>query len=612
MASSLLYRSQSNYTIRLDKVAGVPDDATFTLSIVVPTATGELRHIVYENMTGLDAPTLEFTSGEPYRLTFEMVFEGGTPPARQPKPTAIDQPVIDPPPTVISVVQQAEADKIQNDCGTWRFGRIVAVLFSEDVTAASVQDKFKRGEITNYAPEENEVVGVALQPGRRIAFLALRDPVGPFIERQMTLSDISDLRGNVMASWTGPIKVTIEDTAGVVSGKILHPDGTPVEGAEVRLFTGIITGPECVDFAWYGVSAKHAGADASYGWDYVLRNNGSRIVAIEPETEESRSLQFQIARHGQRLNVNVVFLGRGTLQGRTFAEDGFTPLENTKVRVTSLTDQSQYGIKTDKEGKFVIPGIPVGNILIEAVHVVTNSKITQSDYIPEAGAVVERDLILLTEETRKITIKYGKVSGHVLRSDGATPATEVPVIVYYKSGSQEGVTCPPGVDECPVALMNTEGTGSFTFDEVVAGQLRVYTFDQARLQEGDASITLAADGEESLNILLSGGIGTVKGIVFDADGNPVAGATVGGGFSLATTNANGEFVLTDVPVGSRGIVAVSQAIGSSGTANIDLVSEGDEVNATIVLGAAGQVYGRIYESNGTTPVPNLEVYLWKS
>ena len=57
------------------------------------------------------------------------------------------------------------------------------MLFSEEVTAASVQDRLIASKITNYAADANRIVGVALQPGRRIAFLALRDPIGPFVPR---------------------------------------------------------------------------------------------------------------------------------------------------------------------------------------------------------------------------------------------------------------------------------------------------------------------------------------------------------------------------------------------------------------------------------------------
>ena len=68
--------------------------------------------------------------------------------------------------------------------------------------------------------------------------------------------------------------------------------------------------------------------------------------------------------------------------------------------------------------------------------------------------------------------------------------------------------------------MTTGEDGSFFFEEIPAGDLRVYTFEQSRLLEGEAWITLEADEEAQVNVLLSGGLGTVSGIVLDADGNP--------------------------------------------------------------------------------------------
>lgn len=614
----------TGYTIRLNRNPDVPAGTPFSLSVVLPADTpSRLRHVTFSGITGDNGvPVIEQVAGDPYALTVEMYADGeliaGTPIS----PTQATE-IADPSPTVISVVQQADADRAHcckgGDCSMAgvQVGRIVAMLFSKEVTPESVQDQYEKIDITNYAPEENEVVAVALQPGKRIVFLALRDPVGPFIERQITVSDVSDLRGNVMASWTGPIEATITEPGAVLSGKILEADGTPVDMAEVRYF---ISNGEC---GWVGISAKRAGVDGSYGWDFVVKNRRGKIIAIDPETEESRSVQFTVARDGQRLNVNVVFLGRGTLMGRAFTEDGFTPLEGAQLKVTSLNDYSQYGAKTDEDGWYVIPDIPTGSILVEAIHierdeitqVETFSQVTVSSYITGPGETVELDLVLLSEETHEITAQYGSIFGRVLESDNVTPVPGVPVVAYYKSVSQDGVVCPPPCGpphfDCAVAFASTDENGAFSFDEVPAGELRIYTFDQARLIEGETKVQLPEDGAEEVNVLLSGGLGTVRGIVLDADGNPVAGAEVGGGLSLTTTDENGVFVLEDVPVGKRSIVVVSQEIGSKGVATIDLVAEGEEVYATVVLGAMGRVTGTIFEPDGVTHVPNLDVYLWE-
>jgi hypothetical protein len=598
------------FRIRLERLPGTDPAATFNLGIVAPDAAGVLQQRSFSGLTTATLPTVDLTS--PYSFTVEL-YADGVPLVGAPQAASISRAIPDIAPSIISVVQQPDADIVKNDCGIWRFGRVVAALFSEEVTAASVQDRLARWAITNYTLDGNQVVGVALQPGNRIAFLALRDPVGPFVPRSITFDNISDRRGNLLASQSVPIEATIEDSGAVVSGKVLKPDGTLLSGADVRLFTRIqepsFDSPDGCANVWYGVSSKNTGADAAFSWDFV-RKQTNKIVAVNPEDEEFRSVPFSVARNGQRLNVNIVFLGRGTLTGKILGEDGMTPLSGAQIRVTSLTDDSQFAYTTDSTGKYTIVKIPVGNLIIEVVHLGTNSKITQSSYIGASGSTVELNLVLLTETVRKITAKYGAISGHVLHYDGATPVSGVPVYGFYQDNSQDGVRCPEvptSIDgairmirppECAVASGTTTVAGAYRFADIPAGNYRLYTFDQAASQEGTARITLAADAAASANILLNGGFGTIKGIVKDADGTPVADAEVGGGLSLTRTDVNGLFTLTDVPLGSRTIVAVSQALLAKGSVTVDVSTPGAEYGATIVLQSQGGIYGTIHSADG--------------
>jgi hypothetical protein len=171
---------------------------------------------------------------------------------------SLSQVVPDPPPSIISVIQQKNADEIKCDANVpgVPVGRIVAVFFSEEVTPASVQDGLLSQDITAFAPETNRAVGVALQPGRRIAFVAMRDPLGPFVPRQMTVQDVVDRRGQVMAPWTGLMEPTVSDAAAVVSGRILEADGTPIPFATSGSFYWVQCGSAA---GWRGISAKSAG-----------------------------------------------------------------------------------------------------------------------------------------------------------------------------------------------------------------------------------------------------------------------------------------------------------------------------------------------------------------
>ena len=160
-------------------------------------------------------------------------------------------------------------------------------------------------------------------------------------------------------------------------------------------------------------------------------------------------------------------------------------------------------------------------------------------------------------------------------------------------------------------MTTNDKTGAYLFPSIFAGTLHLNSFDQAVYQEGNIFVTLPPDGKIAGNILLKGGFGTVRGTVLDAEGKPVVGAQVGGGLILATTDVGGAYELKDVPVGHATVVAVSQLLGASGAAEIDIIRNGEIVNATIVLSAVGGVYGTVSKADGSTPAVGIDVFALK-
>src|SRR5262249_15486277 len=119
------------FTIRLDRVGDVPESEPFVLSLVAPDAAGHLHQFVFDNLTAQQSPVLSFDAADPYRFSVAKTPAGGA--AMTPSVSTVD----DPPPTILGAVQQIKADQVcvepGKSEGLWRPGRIVAVLFSEEV-----------------------------------------------------------------------------------------------------------------------------------------------------------------------------------------------------------------------------------------------------------------------------------------------------------------------------------------------------------------------------------------------------------------------------------------------------------------------------------------------
>lgn len=597
---------EGDYVVELRRQSGAAD-TPFGVSVVAPRTDGTLRQVAFDGLTADRRPVIGREPDDAIGVSFEVLNDDGPVTTAPADPTVV-RAIVDPAPSVLAAVQMPDADVVGcEDAGGVRPGRVIAVLFSEEIDPTEAEDRKTRGQIAKYAVEDNEVVGVALQPGRRIAFVGVREGIGPYVPQALTVSDIGDRRGQRLSAQTLDVDVRVDGAGGVVTGRVVDAEGRRIPYATLRLLYEFSCGQETVVV---GIAEKSADADGRYAFNYVNVGPTAKIVAIDPETGEFRAVRFGVQRSGQRLTVDVVMIGRGTFEGRTLSEDGL-PLARTSVRITSLTDQSQYGATTDADGRFRVVRIPVGPILVEAVNTTRNAQTFVNEAIPTAGAVIQRDLVLLdVARPGAITIRYGTLRGVVLRADGSTPVGNVPVFAYYQHLSQPGVRCPGASPppECAVAAARTGGAGSYVFDRVVAGNLRVVAFDEATLQQGTASTVLAPEATVDVNVLLAGGLGTVTGVVLDPAGDPVPGARIGGGLAIVVSDELGRFTLPDVPLGTRQIVAVSDVLQSRGSTTVSLVRAGDTVNATIVLDSLGAIAGRVFGTDGTTPQPGIVVY----
>ena len=349
---------------------------------------------------------------------------------------------------------------------------------------------------------------MALQPDRRIAFLALRDPVGPFVPRTITVQDVADLRGQAM-----PAQTRADRDHGRRSRRRRLGSGAARRwnAGSVRERPPVLPVPrrrrrDPLD--------RHQLEERGRRRQYVgLRLRSPSVLAVDPETEESRDLRFSVARNGQRLNVDIVMLGRGTLAG-TNARRGRRAAEDTAVRVTSLTDQSVYGATTDADGRFTVARIPVGNIFVETVNPTANAQIAISENIPFAGATTDARLRPADGGSPKqIVVKRGQVTGHVLRSTGDESAGRPADHRLLPGLSQPGVGC-PGVSREANARWRSPRptpTGRSASPGCRPAACACPASIRPRFEEGEASLQLAADGIGNVNIVISGGLGNGQG-----------------------------------------------------------------------------------------------------
>ena len=300
---------------------------------------------------------------------------------------------------------------------------------------------------------------------------------------------------------------------------------------------------------------------------------------------------------GGSVNITITAPNTGNVSGQVFAADGQTLIQTT-VEVFDAASGNFLGSAFSFGGSYFISNITAGGagFRVEA-------------FSPSNSGVVGQSTGVFTgfgqTVTVNVTIPIGIVKGRITYTDGTgVPFPEVFVTQTDVNGNSRSY------------FANTNNSdGSYTIAGPLVGNfiLTVQDFRSGLVQT--ASGTLSDITTPVVLDVTMPPTGVVKGVVYDANGNPAPFADIGianeGINRSAFTGADGagNYIFNHVPLGRFTLQAVDENFELFTTMRGNLISDGDTVVLNPRLPAIGSVSGTIFDVDGVTPVPNTRVNL---
>jgi len=202
-------------------------------------------------------------------------------------------------------------------------------------------------------------------------------------------------------------------------------------------------------------------------------------------------------------------------------------------------------------------------------------------------------------QTRLDADAEGRIAGEVIDGRTGQPAVGMPVALYNprttsdRTWPEPWVAELPEVDRAPIATVQTASEGQFSFEGLVPGTYRVAPLVKGRVRT--AEVVVSAEKPSGWADLAAYIGASVQGVVRDERGAPLPGMYIfiaaeddGAGGNArpgavpegrARSDADGRFLLTDLPAGIFFFQAARQDYGFSDQVRLDLAERSavDEV-----------------------------------
>jgi hypothetical protein len=268
-----------------------------------------------------------------------------------------------------------------------------------------------------------------------------------------------------------------------VAGRVTNPDGSPVTAGNVNLL---------LDGA--ATSGNRIGANfgGRISWDGAFTINNVppgryilRARATDSETPQYASIPVSVSGAGSIPDLNVVLTPGATLSGvAMFPSAATAPPEITQFRVTAPSIEPgfsgpQPNARLDKDGRFVLTGVPAGAHLIRSagggrgwsLKSVTQGgrDITDTPIELRSGETVSNLTLVFTDKVQEI-------SGTVTDTQGL-PASEYTILAF----STDAALWRPQSRQ--IATTRPDQTGQYRLRTLPPGEYYVVTVDPAEQGE---------------------------------------------------------------------------------------------------------------------------------
>ena len=594
-----------NWTLELNGwLAGTVD-----LSLVAPTSS---QNYNLYSWTGI-----EITQGGKYRVRFKPLSLSNVPVLEEfrdgswqaTSATAAVTPLTQPAPRVVGVIQVTPEVVAGGD----KYGRLVGILFSKPMLQDQAQTisryRIGGGVLKGSNPAQQvgdpiSVTGARLDYGNRFVFLSLNATIGPYIERDLTITSMLDTRRLPLSP--APVTTIIQPRVspeGVppgayLTGRVINADGTPVPNAPVIYWV-----QECPDPSKLlpeepkPIVLKKTDAQGRYEIDYVRDSDCSSLfVSVNnPTTNSEKRLTSPVAYDGQHMVLDMVFLARGNVEGNITSAG--QPMPKAFVRIVPELDAiGTKVVQADENGHYAATDIPVGNVSVLSV----------GDGAFHNASGFNAGTINGPGQTAFINVSLqnisGAVRGRVFRSD-QTPATGALVVAYavipgFRTTRNDGATT--------VGYAFADRDGSFTIANLPVGDIKLEVTDYVTGLFAQQNVQLSnAIPEVNGLVLVLPGSGSVSGRVTDDVGTPLANVFVSSSGRAVQTDSLGNYTLQSLPAGIRSIFALDPATQRAGGAQANVNIGQTTTGVDIVILRPSTVQGTVYlvKEGTTTPVP---------
>ncbi len=407
--------------------------------------------------------------------------------------------------------------------------------------------------------------------------------------------------GAIVEDLSAAEALVVLTAAGSVRGSVVDAQGQLVPFAQLRLLQD-------------GRPAAFQTADAggSYAFEFVPLGD-FRLEAFDPRTGRAGVATGRVGFAGEEVGTAMHLLPLGVVRGQVrnaageAASAARVSLESALlVRAEGLQrDGSVFGLgalvtSADAAGRFVVPGVPLGEFVVRAVDADSKAEGRAAGEVRAEGDAVDVDVVLAGT---------GRVVGQVRAAGSSVPISFASLVL--ESGGRR-------------LLGQANAEGQYEWNGVPLGPFFLCAHAPGGRDGACAAGALEEHGDEARVDLLLAGTADVRGVVLDALGAPllepvalrlarqIPDADPRDPFAEASFDAfsdavTGQFAFSGVPVGPFAILAETHA-GLVGNTVGEVERAGADVQGLrVVMEPAGSVRGLVVGSDGARPAASAVV-----